>query len=192
MKHLVLIISRLWPSVSKYWYLLFLPFICFSCYIREPEDGHGYFDGPVDGLKPTYLEKSEAQKIQVLGPVPLKIPGKIFTYGSMLFINEVNSGIHIINNSDPANPIPISFIKIHGNIDIAVKSNILYADNAGDLIALNISDINNIQVVKRIENVFPANNFPNQTGVYFECADPDKGIVVGWEETVLTNITCRR
>jgi len=90
-------------------------------------------------------------------PVDLKNPGKIYLKDEYLFINEINKGLHIIDNSDPGSPQNIAFITIPGNVDIAIKGEILYADNAVDLIAIDITNINDIKVVKRIENVFPFN-----------------------------------
>lgn len=176
------------PLARKFVVILLL-FSSASCYHSDPGDVDS---GPIIGLKPIYMEKADAHDIKFEEPKPLNNPGKIYTYGSVLFINEINKGIHIIDNSDPKKPLPLKFISIYGNVDLAVKSDILYADNAGDLIALNIEDLSNISVVKRVENVFPSNNFPAQTGVYFECVDPSKGVVVGWEETTLTTLTCRR
>ncbi len=85
------------------------------------------------------MNEADARKIEVLSPKSLTNPGKIYTYGSTLFINELNAGIHVINNSNPQNPVPLKFIKILGNVDIAVKDNILYADNPGVQITLHTS-----------------------------------------------------
>jgi hypothetical protein len=65
---------------------------------------------------------------------------------------------------------------------MAVKDNWLYADNAADLVVLDISDPKLPKVVKRISDAIPAMSFPPYTNVYFECADSKKGVVVGWEK----------
>lgn len=83
-------------------------------------------------------------------------PGKIYTYGKYLLVNDYLKGIHVINNADPSNPVSESFISIPGNIDMAVKDNILYADNYIDLLAINLNDIAQPFLEKRIENAFPA------------------------------------
>jgi hypothetical protein len=80
--------------------------------------------------------------------------GKIYIYNDYLFINEPNKGIHIYNNANPSNPVNISFLQIPGNIDLAVHNNILYADSYIDLLAFDISSINNIKLVKRTPEVF--------------------------------------
>jgi hypothetical protein len=89
----------------------------------------------------------------------LKKPGKIYFYNGYVFVNERFEGIHIINNFDPANPVPIAFLNIPGNIDMAVQGDFLYADNAIDLLTLDISDPANPVLVNRDEGVFPPQFF---------------------------------
>ncbi|MDZ4709927.1 MAG: hypothetical protein SH818_16120 [Saprospiraceae bacterium] len=84
----------------------------------------------------------------------LKNPGKIYVYGNYLLINEINEGIHIIDNSNPAHPVPLSFVVISGNKDMAVKENVMYADNAIDLLAIDISDPESPKFLKRVDGVF--------------------------------------
>ena len=80
--------------------------------------------------------------------------GKIYIYNDYLFINEPNKGIHIYSNTNLNNPVNISFLQIPGNIDLAVHNNILYADSYIDLLAFDITAINNIKLVKRTPEVF--------------------------------------
>lgn len=85
-------------------------------------------------------------------------PGKIYTYEKYLFVNDYLKGIHIIDNSNPHNPIPVNFISIAGNVDIAVKDDVLFADNYIDLLAINIQDILQPFLAERIENAFPSDD----------------------------------
>ena len=70
----------------------------------------------------------------------------------------------------------------------------LYANNLNDLVTLDISDINDIRLVNRLENAFEQEVidgiFPSGFSGFFECADPEKGIVIGWEERLLTRPQC--
>ncbi len=84
----------------------------------------------------------------------LENPGKIYVKDNYLFINEVKKGIHVIDNTNPSSPKAISFIQILGNIDIAVKDNILYADSYTDFVALDISNPKDVKEVSRTESVF--------------------------------------
>lgn len=105
--------------------------------------------------------------------------GKIFYKDGFLFLNEPDSGIHVIDDRDASNPKNISFINIPGNIDMAVNGNILYADSYLDLVAIDISDPTQVKVTKRIENVFPARHF-----TYGFQDDPNgKGIITSFHAT---------
>ena len=94
------------------------------------------------------------QPISSGAPQPLAEPGKLYVKDQFLFIVEVKKGIHVFDNSNPANPKAISFLTIPGNVDLAVRDNILYADSYLDLVALDISDPANIKEVSRIETGF--------------------------------------
>jgi hypothetical protein len=84
-------------------------------------------------------------------------PGKLFYKDGFVFLNETMKGVHVIDVRNPAQPINKAFIKIPGNIDIAVRENTLYADFYTDLIAIDITDPNNVVLKKTIGNVFPEN-----------------------------------
>ncbi len=128
-------------------------------------------------MLPVYLEMSDirARVISTEPAKPLDNPGKIYIYKDYLFINEPTKGIHILNNSNPSNPTNLSFIPIAGNIDMAVNGDILYADNYVDLLAFDISNINDIKLVKRVEDVF--------THMYRH----DTGEVITFKDTVITS-----
>lgn len=128
--------------------------------------------------KPVYMTTQEIREaFKYIPPVELSIPGKIYLYDNYLFINEIGKGIHIINNSDKRNPESVGFVNIPGNYDMAVKGNILYADNYVDLLALDISDINDVRIVKRLEGVFDDH-------YYYDFLDNGRqeAVVVAFEE----------
>lgn len=134
-----------------------LVFICFTALLLitsckdEVETTSYYYS------KTAYLismEKIRALDAVATSPRKMKIPGKIYIYNDFLFINEVNEGIHIVDNSNPSSPKFVSFLTIPGNVDMAVNSNILYADSYVDLIAFDISNPTSIKQTKRLEDVF--------------------------------------
>jgi len=137
---------------------------------------------------PVYMDRESFKKsVKVTDPEEIVEPGKIYFKDNLIFINEALKGIHIIDNTNPASPAIISFISIPGNMDIAVKDSILFADSFVDLVALDISDISNIREVGRVDSIFPyclppltePNQFPFQT------VDASKGIVVDWETKIV-------
>ncbi|ACT91352.1 hypothetical protein [Dyadobacter fermentans] len=159
-----------------------LTLLMISCYIRdtEPFVGSVRFDGTA--YRPVYKNPEDVAKVEVSTARSLKDPGKIYTYDRYLFINELGKGIHIVDNANPAKPQNISFVSIEGNFDIAVKGNWLYADNLSNLLVIDITDPKAPKLTKTIPNVIPVQAFPPLQGVYFECADSKKGIVVDWEK----------
>ncbi len=105
---------------------------------------------------PVYKTTAEVRaNIKSNSPAPLKNPGKIYIRGQYIFLNEVDKGIHVIDNSNPAQPRNVAFIDIPGNVDLAVNENILYADLYTDLITIDISNPLNVQMKSIVENVFP-------------------------------------
>ena len=88
----------------------------------------------------------------------------------------------------------ISFIKIPGATELAIKANYLYTNNVNDLVVIDLSNIASPQVVSRVADAFPQinQNYPSLSGVRFECPDPSKGIVIGWEQKLIDNPKCRR
>jgi len=121
-----------------------------------------------------YFSKAQLRNIEILSPSQLENPGKIYIFGKYLFINELYQGIHVFDNSNPSNPVNLSFISIPGNVDLAVKSGILYADNYIDLLSFDISEPANPKMIKRLENVF-INGKYETTGngylVYYKATD---------------------
>lgn len=85
----------------------------------------------------------------------LRVPGKIYVKENILFVNELAEGVHIIDNTNPSQPELIGFIVIPGNVDIAIRENVLYADSQNDLVAIDITDPRNASEITRIEDMFP-------------------------------------
>jgi hypothetical protein len=174
----------------KHNYLYFLLLFLFSgCItIGEVEES----PKEADGYKPVYASKEQIKSINTLEARILQKPGKIYTYGKYLFIGEAGKGVHIIDNTDTKLPKAISFIEIPYNNDIAIKGNVMYADNYGDLVVFDISNPTNVQLMNRVSNALPQVNtqLPPEKG-FFECVDNSKGMIVGWEKTKLQAPKCR-
>lgn len=164
-------------------------FILYSC-----DPGRNALTGKVDAYVPVYNSLSDVQKISVVAQQPTLLAGKIYAYKNYIFQNDLNTGIHIIDNSDPQNPKKIAFIKIPMTSEIAVKGNYLYANNYVDLVVFNITNAANPQFVKRVPGVFSATSqkFPTASNGYFQCPDVSKGIVIRWELQNIDIPNCRR
>ena len=146
----------------------------------------------VQGMKPIYVTPDDATKIVSGSPQEIQYLGKIYYKSPYIYAIEKNRGIHIINNTDPKAPQKVSFIKVAGIGDMAIKGNYMYVDNMSDLVTLNIGDIDNIKEVSRIEDAYTDGQDHAPLGYvgYFECPDPEKGLVVGWIEGLIAKPDC--
>jgi hypothetical protein len=129
--------------------------------------------------KPVYQTLSQVRaNMKSNSPQDLKKPGKLYIYGNFIFLNEYDKGIHIIDNTQPANPSNIAFINIPNNVDMAVKGNTLYADSYSDMVTFDITNPHNVVVKKIIDKVFP-----NRAWYYtnYNSTDPDSvKLITGW------------
>jgi hypothetical protein len=114
--------------------------------------------------------------IAVENPRTLTAPGKIFYYKGYLLINELNTGIHVIDNRDPANPQNIAFVNIPGNIDMAIHEQTLFVDSYLDLVALDITNPQAPAEVGRTTDVFQN----------FYSFNEDLGYLVEYKQTPIT------
>jgi len=142
------------------------------------DDKYEYYDLAT----PILLSFEELRKsVDILPPKEIEESGKIYYYNKYIFVNDKNKGIHIINNADPENPVKISYLKIHGNVDISVKNNFLYADSFIDLLVFDISNINNIKLVNRLKDVFPYYyNIPQNVDVDWQALYTQNNVVIDW------------
>lgn len=146
-----------------------------------------------NGYKPVYASSLNLGEIAFEGPRQTTRPGKIYSFGNYIFQNEINEGIHVIDNTVPAHAAKVAFMKIPYNTEMAIKDHYLYANRLDQLLVFDIRNPSAPLLVKELENIFP---LPNQTyppfqGVTFECADPSKGLIIDWE-LASGNFKCRR
>jgi hypothetical protein len=149
-----------------------------------------------NGYAPIYAKINASQDLTVTAARATTNAGKIFAFGDFIFQNELGQGIHIIDNTNKANPKKIGFINILYSSEVVIKDKYLYANSLSDLVVFELSTTKVPVFIKRIPGVFTtaANSlkFPAQRGFYFECVDDSKGIVVGWEQKIISNPKCYR
>lgn len=172
--------------------LLVLPVILLflsSCYKGNKQE-----ELRVVGMRPIYATNDDWKSITVTEGIPLQNLGKFYTKGNFIYAVQKGKGIHIINNTDPTSPSNIKFIEVTGISDLTIRGDILYADNIKDLVAIDISDLENVHVVQRLEGQYTNGEFlspPDYQG-YFECVDLDKGVPIAWEQANLVNPKCQK
>lgn len=168
-----------------------------ACYDR---DDYQTLKGEKMGYIPVYSDtfRDFRDTIRSMPPKAIGSSGKIYLYLNWLFINESGKGVHVYDNSDPNNPMPICFLQIAGNYDILCKDNTLYAESYFGLIYFNISKLPLISDIKFSNTKdYPVINgkmyvvpgFPDKSNnsayylrrrTYFECIDHSKGYITGW------------
>jgi len=170
--------------------LIFAAIILEACFYEEAPVRFPV--GEVNGYRPIYAFDDNL-KISFVENSGIENPGKIYIYNTYLLLADTGKGIHVFDNSDRSNPNKIGLIQISGNIDIAMKGNIIYADQFSDIVAIDISDITNPTIISRQKNIYENNGLLSPQGYYFECIDPNLDqLVVGWELTTLNNPNCYR
>ncbi len=136
---------------------------------------------------PVLMSRTELEKsIRYTDPHSLTQIGKIYTKGDYIFISQKYKGIHVIDNHDPANPINAGFIVVPGCLDMAIKGNSMYVDNATDLITIDLTTIPNLQVTGRIQSVFPELLPPDLTylpNVFAAANRPENTVIIEWRKT---------
>jgi hypothetical protein len=139
-------------------------------------------------FEPVYMTEEEFKNsVATESPRDLVDPGKIYIYQNYLFVNEINEGIHIFDNTDPAAPVNLGFINIPANKDLAIKDDLLYADSYSDLLVFDISDVQNPEFLHREEGVYNMSSL--NLGYPYQPIDPSKGIAVDWKEVKMKE-TC--
>jgi hypothetical protein len=177
--------KQLNKSQMKNVIFLFLSILSLGLVSCTDDDDSKYADYQV--AIPLTISKAEFKKGgKVLAPKFIEESGKIYTYKKYIFINDKSQGIHIIDNRNSKFPKKIAYIQIPGNVDISVKNDLLYADSLTDLLVIDISNIDNIRVVNRLENVL--NGYvvwPMDVDIYdyntLNGIDYENEILVGWK-----------
>jgi hypothetical protein len=158
--------------------LMFVAFYLNSCVKDNVTRTHTY-----SYYLPMYKTPAQVRaNIKSSSPQDVVNPGKIVILGNYIFLNEMDKGIHVIDNRNPASPRNIAFIDIPRNLDLAIKGNTLYADLYTDLVTLDVSNPLNAIVKKYNEGVFPFRYYGN--GFYNDSAK----IITDWikHDTTIT------
>lgn len=177
-------------SFSKY--AAFLCLLLIACNSSEtPSETEELVE--VAYIVPVYETTSQlSAKISINPAKDYAAAGKIITYQHYIFINRPNEGIHVVDNSDPQNPVNLHFITLPGSLDMAIIDDHLYADMYSALVVLDISNVTQPEIMEEftVEDVFyynPYEYFPAELDLSgynytrYESVENDRGIVTSWE-----------
>lgn len=169
------------------WLLLSGLLACSSSTTDEPQPTavDMQWRGAAYGYCPQLMTREVLE--QSVTPLPARAmhnTGKIYLWGRYIFINERYEGVHIIDNQDPSHPQALRFLRVPGNVDMAVKDNVLYLDNGPDLVTLDLSNMQAPRVTSRVRNAFRELPTPDLGAVAGPCMvenRPANTVVVGWQ-----------
>jgi hypothetical protein len=134
--------------------------------------------------KPILMKKSDLEvSVFIESAKDFTSPGKIYLYGDTIFMVDLFTGIHVIDNQNPANPQKVGFIHIPGVVDLSIRNNVLYADNATDLVSIDISNFPQINILDRVPDVFPEHTPPDLEWIpydYSSAGRPANTVIVAW------------
>lgn len=178
--------------------VLCVPFLFTSCWDwgRKPVENYGK---KVWGYKPVFSTDTSLLRVQSESPRAIKNPGKIYVKGDLIFQNDIGYGIHIIDNSVPAQAHSIGFVRVWGCSEISVKGNYLYTNSYDALVVADVTNWQQVREVKRVPNAFRQGvqgglytmvfiPLPEHK-VYYDCLklyNPGK-IQTGWERDSISN-----
>ncbi|PKP53957.1 MAG: hypothetical protein CVT92_01990 [Bacteroidetes bacterium HGW-Bacteroidetes-1] len=155
--------------------LLFTSLVVLLASSREPDiwADSAYF--------PILMNKADlSNSVNIFEAREFKKPGKIYLYGDNIYIVDQYSGIHIIDNHDPFNPVKTGFIRIPGVLDLGIKDSVMYVDNAIDLVAIDIRNYPQIEILDRFEEVFPEPAPPDMDDRGWSYRRPKNMVIVDW------------
>ncbi len=148
------------------------------------------------GYKPVYSTDSSLFRVEALGPQPVQFAGKIYVKDKLIFQNDLGSGVHIIDNTNPAAATRIGFIRVLGNSEMSIKGNYMYVNSFSDLVVIDISNWQNALEVKRIRQAFYIGGGSHfiplpEHGVYFECPGYyTNKTQTGWVKDTVSTYSC--
>ena len=185
------------PSVRSYIYLFLVALFFLGCNLFKDEviDDTELVD--VTYFVPVYETTDKlAQKVSIDPPEDYAQAGKIVTYQQYIFINKPQEGIHVVDNSDPANPQNLHFISIPGSLDMSIIDDHLYSDMFSALVVFDISSITQPEIIKEftVEDVFYYNPYITLESVVntvesseftrYDPVDNTLGIVTVWRTEI--------
>ncbi|MFW5754209.1 MAG: hypothetical protein ACOCV9_05345 [Marinilabiliaceae bacterium] len=135
---------------------------------------------------PVLLSRDDLQKsIEIQSAKDFNQPAKVYLYDQTVFIVEKFEGIHVIDNSNPEDPKKTGFIRIPGCTDVAVKDEVLFSDNAVDLVSIDIASFPEIKELDRFRDVFPEHTPPDLDYIPSKFSSrlrPQNTVITKWEK----------
>jgi len=151
----------------------------------------GYTPDLVQGYVPIYQSDTNPDTVTFTGARATVHPGKIVYHNDLIYQVELQQGLHLIRLGDSTNNEKIGFYEIYGCNQVSLLNNYLYVNSLNNLVVIDISEITNPKVVSFKTGFYDSYPFLEPPGRgYFECIEPARGIVIGWETKNLHSPKC--
>ena len=173
-------------KISKLLALLAFSILLMACCCKQKDSAR-----PETNYEPVLMKRSALtnELIKWQDPQPIHQPGKIYYKDSFIFINQKFDGVHVVRSLANGGLEKVGFLRIPGNLDVAIKGSILYADNASDLIAIDLRHLLNqraVRITKRVKNALPAYLPPDNGRIPEEYKPenrPANTVIIRWKKT---------
>jgi hypothetical protein len=136
----------------------------------------------------------------------LSFSGREHLYLHYKILEEKRKGLHVLDISNPSKPVRLAFIHIPFSESIIVSDSFVYAETYIGKLTISIAPLPKIRILTYTR--YTSNNamgippipakyssgsgfWGNPGEIYCcECIDFKRGLVAGWEKTVIINPRC--
>ena len=130
-------------------------FILLGCVLSSCINDITTIDATFTRATALYADLDDLRSTTLIGEArEISNPGKIFVSDELLLVGEEKEGIHVIDNSNPENPVARLFINIPGNREFFVDGDYLFAESHYDMLKIDISNVNQPVLMARSMDAF--------------------------------------
>lgn len=123
---------------------------------------------------PVTLDRAILQEDIGIEPAQeLCVGGGIYAYGDYIFMNRLNEGYHILDNSNPESPQNVAFLSVPGATQMSFVEGRMVSNSYADLVTLELDGIQSVRLVSSTPNfLLDENTLPVADGL----------VVIGYED----------
>ena len=103
---------------------------------------------------PVTLSRAAVQdSIAALPARQLCTGGNLYAFGNYVFVNENRVGYHLLDNTDPANPRNVAFLRVPGATHMAFVDGRMVSDSYADMVVLDFEGPNSLKLLSSTPNL---------------------------------------
>lgn len=148
----------------------------------------------ISGLMPVYFSPQVGDTISE-PPRPFGVISDVEVGQDFTFLIERERGVHIIASSIDLEPTNVAFLAMPPVLRAKVRGRYLTISTIAHNFTIDVSDPS-VSVIAQIQELDITadgrGQFPANFHGYFECVDPDQGIISFWTPAMLAEPKCSR